>query len=48
MSHNCLLINGEGAINRNGNRGGEIRDFKTTEHFGYMCGEAQNAERLTC
>ncbi len=43
ISHNCVLVNGEGAINRDGNRGGEIIGFKTTEPFGYLCGEAENA-----
>ena len=43
ISHNCVLVNGEGAINRDGNRGGEIIDFKTTHPFGYVCGEAENA-----
>ena len=43
ISHNCVLVNGEGAINRDGNRGGEIIDFKTTDPFGYICGEAENA-----
>ena len=43
ISHNCVLVNGEGAINRDGNRGGEIIDFKTTKPFGYVCGEAENA-----
>ncbi len=43
ISHNCVLVNGEGAINRDGNRGGEIIDFKTTHPFGYICGEAENA-----
>lgn len=43
ISHNCVLVNGVGAVNRDGNRGGEIHDFKTTEHLGYVCGEAQNA-----
>ena len=43
ISHNCVLVNGEGAINRDGNRGGEIFDFKTADTFGYVCGEAENA-----
>jgi hypothetical protein len=43
MSHNCVLVNGEGAINRDGNRGGEIVGFKTTDAFGYVSGEAENA-----
>ena len=43
ISHNCVLVNGEGAINRDGNRGGKIIDFKTTDPFGYVCGEAENA-----
>lgn len=43
ISHNCILVNGEGAINRDGNRGGEIVDFFTQDEYGYVCGEAQNA-----
>jgi hypothetical protein len=43
ISHNCILVNGQGAINRDGNRGGEIRDFFTQDPYGYVCGEAQNA-----
>jgi hypothetical protein len=43
ISHNCILVNGQGAINRDGNKGGEIVDFFTQEQFGYVCGEAENA-----
>jgi hypothetical protein len=43
VSHNCILVNGQGAINRDGNRGGEITDFFTQDQFGYVCGEAENA-----
>lgn len=43
ISHNCILVNGEGAVNRDGNRGGEIIDFLTQDRFGYVAGEAQNA-----
>ncbi len=43
ISHNCVLVNGEGAINRDGNRGGEIVGFETSEAFGYVSGEAENA-----
>ena len=43
ISHNCILVNGQGAINRDGNRGGEIVDFFTQDQYGYVCGEAQNA-----
>jgi hypothetical protein len=43
ISHNCVLVNGQGAINRDGNRGGEIRDFFTRDAFGYVSGEAENA-----
>jgi len=38
-----VLVGGQGAINRDGNRGGEIVAYKTGEAFGYVCGEAQNA-----
>ena len=48
ISHNCVLVDGEGAVNRDGNRGGEIHAFSTSEHLGYVCGEAQNAyDRLS-
>lgn len=43
ISHNCILVNGQGAINRDGNRGGEIIDFFTQDQYGYVCGEAENA-----
>ena len=43
VSHNCVLVNGVGAVNRDGNRGGEIHAFETTDTYGYVCGEAQNA-----
>ena len=43
ISHNCVLVNGEGAINGDGNRGGEIVGFKTTDAFAYVSGEAENA-----
>lgn len=43
ISHNCVLVDGKGAINRDGNRGGEMVAFETNEAFGYACGEAQNA-----
>lgn len=43
ISHNCILVNGQGAINRDGNRGGEIADFFTQDAYGYVCGDAQNA-----
>ena len=43
VSHNCVLVNGQGAINRDGNRGGEIAGFSTGDTFGYVSGEAENA-----
>jgi hypothetical protein len=43
ISHNCILVNGQGAINRDGNKGGEIADFFTQDQYGYVCGEAENA-----
>lgn len=43
ISHNCVLVNGQGAINGDGNRGGEIAGFSTGKKLGYVCGEAQNA-----
>jgi hypothetical protein len=43
ISHNCVLVDGKGAINRDGNRGGEIAGFHSGPLLGYVCGEAQNA-----
>jgi hypothetical protein len=43
ISHNCVLVNGVGAVNRDGNRGGVIHDYQTLDHIGYVCGEAENA-----
>jgi hypothetical protein len=43
VSHNCILVDGQGAINRDGSRGGEIVDFRSGQSFGYVCGEAENA-----
>jgi len=43
VSHNCVLVNGRGAINKDGNRGGEIVGFSTGDTFGYVSGEAENA-----
>jgi hypothetical protein len=43
VSHNCVLVNSQGAVNRDGNRGGEIVNFSTCDRFGYVSGEAANA-----
>ena len=43
ISHNCVLVNGQGAVNGDGNRGGEIVSFSTSDRFGYASGEAANA-----
>jgi hypothetical protein len=43
ISHNCVLVDGQGAINRDGNRGGELVAFESGKGFGYACGEAENA-----
>ncbi|MCF7847687.1 MAG: DUF4962 domain-containing protein [Kiritimatiellales bacterium] len=42
MAHNAVLVNGEGQIRRDGSRGGELADFKTTPHMGYALGDAAN------
>lgn len=42
MAHNAVLIDGKGQVNRDGNRGGELVDFQTTEAFGYVVGDAAN------
>ncbi|MEX0324279.1 MAG: DUF4962 domain-containing protein [Puniceicoccaceae bacterium] len=42
LAHNALLINGEGQINRDGSRGGELIDFQQTEHMSYTAGDATN------
>jgi len=43
ISHNCILVDGQGAINRDGNRGGRIVDFFSSQTFGHVSGEAENA-----
>lgn len=42
MAHNAVLIDGEGQINRDARRGGQLSDFQSTEKFGYVCGDATN------
>lgn len=42
MAHNAILVDGRGQINRDSNRGGELTDFRTTPHMGYVCGDARN------
>lgn len=42
MAHNTILVNGQGQINRSSQAGGEIADFQSTEHMGYVCGDATN------
>ena len=42
MAHNAVLVDGRGQINRDSNRGGELTDFRTTPHMGYVCGDARN------
>lgn len=43
ISHNCILVDGVGAVNRDGNRGGRLVDFETHDRIGYVSGEAENA-----
>jgi hypothetical protein len=43
ISHNCVLVDGKGAINRDGHRGGEIVGFSSGKTFGCVSGEAANA-----
>ena len=43
MAHNAILVNGQGQVNRSGNRGGEIAAFESLPHMGYTCGDAANA-----
>jgi hypothetical protein len=42
LAHNAVLIDGEGQVNRDVRRGGELRDFQSTERFGYVLGDATN------
>ncbi|MBU2884281.1 DUF4962 domain-containing protein [Gilvimarinus agarilyticus] len=41
LAHNALLINGEGQIDRDATATGGIVDFHSTEHLGYVVGEAE-------
>ncbi len=41
LAHNALLINGEGQIDRDASAGGQLVNFKSTTHFGYVAGDAQ-------
>ncbi|MFC2080289.1 DUF4962 domain-containing protein, partial [Bacteroidota bacterium] len=41
VAHNALLINGEGQIDRSSSANGQLVDFKSTEHLGYVAGDAQ-------
>jgi len=41
IAHNAILVDGKGQINRDGNAGGELVDFRSTDHMGYVCGDAQ-------
>jgi len=40
IAHNAILVNGQGQINRDGNRGGELAAFESRPHLGYVCGDA--------
>ncbi len=40
IAHNTLLINGEGQIDRSSSANGRLIDFKSTEHIGYVAGDA--------
>lgn len=41
VAHNTLLINSEGQIDRSASANGQIMDFKSTPHIGYVAGDAQ-------
>ncbi|NND05123.1 MAG: DUF4962 domain-containing protein [Saprospiraceae bacterium] len=41
IAHNALLINGKGQIDRDATAHGQLVDFKSTEHLGYVVGDAQ-------
>ena len=41
IAHNALLINGKGQIDRDATAHGHLVDFKSTEHLGYVVGDAQ-------
>ncbi len=41
VAHNALLINGEGQIDRDASAHGQLVDFQSTPHLGYVAGDAQ-------
>ena len=41
VAHNALLINGEGQIDRDASANGQLVDFNSTPHLGYVAGDAQ-------
>jgi hypothetical protein len=43
MAQNSILVDGQGQINRRASANGEIVAFKSTPHFGYVCGDAAAA-----
>lgn len=42
QAHNALLIDGQGQVNRDGNRGGKLTRFVTTPAMGLVTGDASN------
>lgn len=41
VAHNSILVDGKGQVVRNGNAGGQLTEFQTTAHLGYVCGDAK-------
>ena len=46
MAHNALLINGKGQLDRDHRAFGEIKDFRSLPHIGYVAGDARAAYGL--
>ena len=42
-STNCITVNGESQLRNSGAAIGEVRNFRTTQSFDYVCGEAGKA-----
>jgi len=43
MAHNTILVDGKGQINRSSRASGRLTDFQSTEHLGYVRGDAANS-----
>lgn len=43
QSHNTVLINGDGQVNRDGDYGGRIAEFQSSDALAFVCGDASEA-----